>query len=90
MTANASSATLFSGTDKRAVNIALVDLRFRHEAVYVDGVAALDCDCVELFVFYLQVDALIDFVATTFSSGSTGSPVPSSTSCWRRRLPVSC
>src|SRR4029077_3448479 len=45
-----------------AVDVALVDLGFRHKAIDVDRVTALDRDGVELFVLDLQVDALIDFV----------------------------
>ena len=47
----------------RAVDVALVDFRFRHEAVDVDRVAALDRDCVKLLVLDAQVDPLVDFVA---------------------------
>src|SRR6185437_16615302 len=46
-----------------ALDVALVDLGFRHEAVDVDRVAALDRDRVEFFVLDLQVDALVDLVA---------------------------
>src|SRR6185437_6575926 len=46
-----------------ALDVALVDLGFRHEAVDVDRMAALDRDRVELLVLDLQVDALVDLVA---------------------------
>jgi hypothetical protein len=45
-----------------AVVVALVDLRARHEAVDVDGVVALDLQRLDLFVFDLDVDALVDLV----------------------------
>jgi len=61
MTAKLSSATLSPERGNTGCQYsARRPSDFGDEAVYVDGVAALDCDCVELFVFYLQVDALID------------------------------
>jgi hypothetical protein len=49
-----------------AIDIALVDLGLRHEAVDVDRMAALDRHGVELFVLDGQVDAFIDLVAAPF------------------------
>jgi hypothetical protein len=57
---------LFSGTIIGTVDVALVDLRFRHKAIDVDRVATLDRHGVQLIVLNLKVDALLDFVAAPF------------------------
>jgi hypothetical protein len=71
-----------------AVNVALVDLRLGDETVDVDRMLAFDRDRFDLFVGDLEVNPLIDLVASALISRINDLPVSSSISCCLSRLPV--